>query len=256
MTALFAPPSARSRRGTWAALALITGLAWAYLVLLSVRMGDMGSSLAMPMTSAWTVGDAVLMWTMWAVMMAGMMLPSAAPMVGAYRSTVGSSTISLEGSVPWFVAGYLVAWSGFAVVATALQWALHQAALVDPMGAPTGRWLGVTVLAAAGGYQFTAGKDACLRRCQSPLGFLLNEWRAGGRGAAVMGLRHGAFCIGCCWALMATLFVLGVMNLWWVGLLAGVVLVEKLVPGRALSRLLGVGLIGWAALLAAGLGAP
>lgn len=254
MTTLFAPSSAKGHRVTWSALVMITGLSWAYLVLLSVRMGDMGSSLAMPMTSAWTTGDVVLMWTMWAVMMAGMMLPSAAPMIGAYRTTIGSPTATLDGSTPWFVAGYLAAWSGFAVLATVLQWSLHQAALVDAMGAPTSRWLGASLLAGAGAYQLTASKHACLRRCQSPLGFLLNEWRDRRWGAAVMGVRHGAFCIGCCWALMATLFVLGVMNLWWVGLLAAVVLAEKLVPGRALSRTLGVGLIGWAVLLAVGLG--
>ncbi len=242
-----------------AALVVITVLSWAYLAFLSVRMRDMGSPFAMPMTAAWTGQQILLMWTMWAVMMAGMMLPSAAPMIRAYSSTIRSGTIrsgtpSLHGSTALFIVGYLATWSGFAVLATGAQWALHDAALVSPMGVSTSRWLGGALLLVAGVYQFTAAKDVCLRQCRTPLGFLLNQWRGGGRGALVMGLRHGAVCVGCCWALMAVLFVLGVMNLWWIALVAAVVLVEKLVPSQAITRILGGSLVLWGAALITGLG--
>jgi predicted metal-binding membrane protein len=138
-------------------------------------------------------------------------------------------------------------------LATGAQWVLHDAALVSAMGVSTSRWLGGGLLVAAGAYQFTGVKDACLRQCRSPLGFLLNEWRPGPGGAVVMGLRHGALCIGCCWALMALLFVLGVMNLWWIALVASVVLLEKIVPSDALTKALGGSLMVWGTVLVIGL---
>jgi predicted metal-binding membrane protein len=233
-------------------LALITGLSWAYLIFLSARMSDMQSPFAMPMTSAWTGRDILLMWTMWAIMMAGMMLPSAAPMISAYSTTVRSDAAGLHGSTTMFVVGYLAAWSGFAALATGAQWVLHDAALVSAMGVSTSRWLGGLLLLAAGAYQFTGLKEACLRQCRTPLGFLLNEWRDGQRGAVVMGARHGAVCVGCCWALMALLFVLGVMNLWWIALVAAVVLLEKIVPSDALTKMLGVSLMVWGTVLVIG----
>ncbi len=237
------------------ALVVITASSWVYLVFLSARMNDMGSPFAMPMTSAWTVPDVVLMWTMWSVMMAGMMLPSAAPMIGAYAATIRSGRRGPHGSTPLFVAGYLAVWSGFALVATGVQWLLHDAALVNMMGVSMSRWLGGALLLAAGAYQFTGAKTACLRQCRTPLGFLLNHWRDGTRGALLLGLRHGTVCVGCCWALMALLFVLGVMNLWWIALVAAVVLVEKLLPSEALTRILGGALILWGVLLLTALSA-
>ena len=252
MTALLTPSPPAARRRVLLGLGLITVLSWCYLVFLSARMGDMGSPFAMPMTSAWAGPDIVLMWTMWAVMMAGMMVPSASPMIGAYATTVRSGTVGFHGSTGLFVAGYLVAWSGFAALATTAQWVLHDATLVSAMGVSTSRWLGGGLLLAAGAYQFTGVKDACLRQCRSPLGFLLNEWRPGPGGAVVMGLRHGALCIGCCWALMALLFVLGVMNLWWIALVASVVLLEKIVPSDALTKVLGSSLMVWGTVLVIG----
>lgn len=252
MTALFSPGLARRRVGV--GLTLVTVVAWAYLILLSVRMGDMHSPLAMPMTSTWTRQDVVLMGTMWAVMMAGTMLPSAAPMISAYAATAGSNATGLRGSTPSFVAGYLAVWAGFGAVATAAQWVLHDLALVDVMGSSTSDRLGGALLIGAGAYQFTGLKNTCLRQCRSPLAFLLNEWRDGRRGAIVMGVRHGAFCVGCCWALMALVFVLGVVNLWWIALITAVVLVEKVIPVHVFTRLLGVGLLAWGAGLATGVG--
>jgi predicted metal-binding membrane protein len=230
-----------------------TAMAWAYLFLLAARMGTMGSPLAMPMTARWTAQDVVLMWTMWAVMMAAMMLPSAVPMISAYSTTIGSGNANLHGSTPLFVSGYLTAWSAFAAVGTAAQWVLHDAALVDAMGVSESDVLGGLILVGAGAYQFTSLKNACLTQCRTPLGFLLNEWRPGSGGAVVMGIRHGTLCIGCCWALMAMLFLLGVMNLWWIALVAAVVLLEKLVPSSALTRALGGVLALWGAMLIVGI---
>jgi predicted metal-binding membrane protein len=247
MTPLLTRSPARTRLLVPVGLVVITALCWAYLLLLSVRMGNMKSPFAMPMSASWTRTDAVLMWTMWAVMMAGMMLPSAAPMITAYATSVRSERAQLHGSTPLFVVGYLAAWSGFAALAAGAQWALHDAALVNAMGVSTSRWLGGLLLAGAGAYQFSGVKDACLSKCRTPLGFLLTSWRGGRGGAVVMGVHHGSLCIGCCWALMTLLFVLGVMSLWWIALVAAVVLLEKLVPGGALTRVLGVGLFAWGA---------
>ena len=253
MTVLLSRPPARNRVVVALGLVLVTALSWAYLFVLSARMSDMHSPFAMPMTSAWSLQDLGLVWTMWAVMMAGMMLPSAVPMISAYATTVRSDSAPLRGSTAVFVVGYLTAWSGFAVLATGAQWALHDATLVNAMGVSISRWLGGALLLGAGIYQFTPLKDACLRQCRSPLGFLLREWRSGPGGAMVMGVRHGALCVGCCWALMALLFVLGVMNLWWIAVVAAVVLVEKLVSGETLTRVLGAALVLWGVALMTGI---
>lgn len=238
-----------------AGLIVATGLSWAYLGFLATRMGEMGSPFAMPMTSAWTNQQVVLMWVMWSVMMAGMMLPSAAPMINTYARTIQTGTGGLHGSTPLFTAGHLVVWFGFAVPATGAQWALHDAALVNGMGVSTIRWLGGILLLVAGAYQFTRAKQACLQQCRSPLGFLMNHWRNGRGGAITLGLLHGTLCVGCCWALMVVLFVLGVMNLWWIAVLAAGVLLEKLIPGRTITRILGGVLVLWGAALLIGLGA-
>ena len=228
MATLLAAPHRTRTITVGASLAAVTAGCWVYLVAVHAAMGSMGSALAMPMTAAWSAGDVVLMWVMWAVMMAAMMLPAATPMVAAYARTVRSPRSGVRGSTVLFVSGYVAVWSGVAVVATGAQWLLHQAALVDAMGASTTRWLAAPVLAAAGAYQFTDLKRVMLARCRSPLGFMLHDWRDGRFGALVMGAHHGVLCLGCCWALMALLFVLGVMNLWWIALLATTVLVEKL----------------------------
>lgn len=255
MTAFFGTVPARTRLVMGSGVVVVTIAAWAYLVLLSARMGSMGSPLAMPMTSAWTTQDIVLMWTMWAVMMVGMMLPSAVPMIAAYMTTIRSENTSLAGSTPAFVAGYIVSWSAFAAIATSSQWFLHDASLVDAMGTSTSNALGGVILVGAGVYQFTDLKRACLNQCRTPLGFMLNAWRPGRVGALIMGLHHGSFCIGCCWALMGLLFVLGVMNLWWIALVAALVLLEKVVPSTTLTRVVGAGLTVWGIGLAIGVGA-
>ncbi len=253
MTTLLARAPQRGRLAVPFGLITVTALCWAYLGLLTIRMGQMGSPFAMPMTSAWTAGDVVLMFSMWSVMMAGMMLPSASPMIRSYAVTINSERTPQQGSTVLFVLGYLVAWSGFAALATASQWLLHEVALVNMMGESTSRWLGGGLLVAAGAYQFTGIKDQCLSKCRSPLGFLLGSWRDGRQGALVLGIHHGSLCVGCCWALMALLFVLGVMNLWWIALVAAVVLVEKVTSNETPTRLLGTGLLVWGTAMLIGL---
>jgi predicted metal-binding membrane protein len=135
----------------------------------------------------------------------------------------------------------LLAWGGFCVVATALQWGLDQAALLSPGMATGGARIGGALFILGGLYQFTLLKYACLRQCRSPFAFLLNHWRDGWQGALRMGLQHGLYCLGCCWALMALLFAVGVMNLAWVAMLAIFVFAEKLFPGGIwIGRVAGV----------------
>ena len=145
-----------------------------------------------------------------------------------------------------FVCGYLAAWTAFSLLATVAQEALHSAALVSSMGVSTSGILGGVLLVSTGVFQWTPLKNACLHHCRSPLGFILTEWRDGSRGAFQMGLRNGTYCVGCCWLLMAMLFVAGVMNLWWVAAIAVFVLIEKVAPrGLWIARATGLLLIFW-----------
>ncbi len=210
------------------ALSGVVVVAWLYLFSLASATGDMGSRLAMPMSAQWSARDWLFMTTMWVVMMVGMMLPSAFPMITAYHQFARGESVS--GSTPVFTGGYLAIWTAFALVAATLQWGLHNAALITPMGVFASPAVGGALLLAAGAFQLTSLKRACLSSCRTPTGFLMTEWRDGRKGALVMGMRHGAYCVTCCWALMALLFVLGVMNLAWVGVLAVLVIVEKITP--------------------------
>jgi predicted metal-binding membrane protein len=222
-------------RITAMSLVALTALAWLYLAV--VMANDMNAA-------PWSALEFSLMFVMWAVMMVGMMTPSAGPMILMFARLTGESAPS--GSTGLFVAGYLAVWSAFSLVATTLQWSLHEIGLLSPMMASANAVFGGLVCVAAGLYQWTLLKQSCLRHCQTPLSFLMTRWREGAGGAFRMGLAHGAFCVGCCWALMALLFVGGVMNLLWVAALAGFVLVEKIsLPGPWLPRLTGAALIAW-----------
>lgn len=245
----------RDRALVMGGLALVTVLAWAYLLGLAATMDDM-SGTAMGATSvatsmspqlrAWTGRDFVFMFLMWAVMMVAMMVPSASPMILLHAKVnrqQGDAGGAGLGTVA-FTLGYLLAWTGFSAVATLLQWVLERLALLSPMMASTSVLLGAVVLLAAGIYQLTPIKAACLEHCRSPLHFVMHHWRRGTRGALVMGLDHGIYCIGCCWFLMALLFVGGVMNLLWIAGLTVLVLLEKVVPrGELVARTAGVGLL-------------
>lgn len=155
------------------------------------------------------------------------MLPSAAPMILLFSSV--AKRASRPGSTALFVSGYILVWGGFSVLATLMQWQLTQIGLLNGMRANSQMLAGLLLLV-AGIYQLTPAKNACLKHCQSPLQFVIGHWRPGPRGALSMGLQHGGYCLGCCWALMALLFVGGVMNLAWIGGLAAYVLIEKLIP--------------------------
>lgn len=209
----------RDRLVVLSGLALITALAWAYLIYLARDMQhmDMGMDMdmAMPQMAAWGTVEYLLLFVMWSVMMAAMMAPSAAPMILMFAGVNRKRREQERPYVPTavFLAGYLTVWTAFSALATLLQGALHGAALLSPMMVSTSPVLGGVLLLAAGAFQWTPLKRACLNHCRSPLTVILSEWREGTRGAFVMGLRHGAYCAGCCWFLMGLLFVAGVMNL-------------------------------------------
>ena len=233
----------------------VTALAWAYLVQMAAGMDSMNIHMAMPHMQTWGAADILMLFLMWAVMMVGMMLPTALPMTLVF-TTVHRERRKRGGSaVPTgvFVLGYVAVWTLFSALAALLQWGLHDAALLSPMMVSTSALFGGGLFIAAGVFQWTPLKSVCLDHCRTPLGFLMTEWREGYRGAWVMGLRHGLFCTGCCWVLMALLFVGGVMNLLWVAAIAAFVLVEKVAPaGALLGRLSGVLMAGFGLWMIAG----
>jgi predicted metal-binding membrane protein len=203
--------------------------------------------LRMVMPVPHTTTDIALTFAMWAVMMAGMMLPSASPMLLLYSATArrGSQPGSAVVRVTAMAIGYLLVWVLFSAGATLLQGIASRLLLVTPMMETATPLAAGILLIAAGAYQFTPLKMACLRACRSPLSFVMQRWRSGTLGAFRMGVDHGRYCLGCCWALMLLLFAGGVMNLWVIAALTVFVLVEKLAPfGVHSGRLAGVALIG------------
>ena len=227
-------------------LLLLPGAAWAWIVVMARDMyGPMTGASAWMMTMRWDLSHLLLLWVMWAVMMAAMMIPSASPLLlmygGAARRSSGAAGAR---HVYALAAGYFIVWTGFSLGATALQRALAAALVLSPMMEVTSPAAGAVLLLVAGLYQLTPLKHACLRRCQSPAGFLISRWRPGATGAFRMGVEHGAYCVGCCWALMLLLFAGGVMNLAVILALTAFVAVEKLTPfGERAARASGVALI-------------
>lgn len=238
----------RDRLLVIAGLGVVISLAWGYLIIEASSMAKMGEMLKPMGPAPWTLAETGLVLIMWVVMMAAMMLPSAAPMILLHVTMSRRRRERGRGAVDSgiFALGYLVTWSLYSVLAVALQYVLERAALLSPMLAMSSLVAAGVVLILAGVYQWTNLKDACLRHCRSPLDFMLTHWREGRLGVFAMGLRHGSYCVGCCWLLMLLLFVGGVMNLAWIAGLALWVLLEKTVPaGHWLSRGLGVVLVGW-----------
>jgi len=230
-----------------ASLAGITVLAWIYLVREAEKMSQMDVGMAMPQMSTWDVGHLGFLVVMWSIMMIAMMVPSVTPMVMMFtminRKRLESDRRDLL-PIGIFVAGYLVAWAIFSVGVSVAQWGLHAATLLSPMMTSTTPILGGILLIAGGIYQWTPLKYACLVHCRTPMSFLMTSWRPGRRGALIMGLHHGLFCVGCCWVLMALLFVAGVMNVLWVGAIAAFVFIEKVMPrGDIIGRITGVLLV-------------
>lgn len=256
----------RDRAVVVIAIIVITVLAWVYIQWFAAQMEmaamaathlpadseamagmDMPSGVATaiaPAFRSWSVADFAFTFTMWAVMMVGMMTPSVAPMLLLY-ATVGRNAVTRGRSLAatgWFVAGYLSTWIAFSLAATGAQWTLTRLALLTPMMESASGIFGGIVLIAAGVYQWAPLKDSCLRQCQTPLGFLMSHggFRSDPFGALRLGAEHGTYCVGCCWVLMTLLFVGGIMNLLWIAGLAILILLEKVVPmGRLIPRVAG-----------------
>ena len=247
-------PASASRRDRFlivAAILLVTALAWVYLIRLGRQMPSgmeydkMMAAMGMASNTPWKAADAWFTLTMWMVMMAGMMAPAAAPMLllfaGAHRNRSGRG---IGVPVIAFSLGYFLVWIGFSGGATLAQWTLHGAAMLSGAMGSSNAYLSAAILVAAGAYQMTPWKGKCLAHCRSPLGFLMTSWRSGTLGALRMGLHHGAYCLGCCWAVMSVLFAVGVMNLAWVAGLAVLVLLEKTGPyGVIAGRIAGAALV-------------
>jgi predicted metal-binding membrane protein len=246
----------RDRLVVAGALAIIIALAWGYVLWLAndMDMGGMdmtgfrmipaGIGIMLPASTPWTAIEFAYVFAMWAVMMVGMMAPSAAPMILMYARVgrQGKAEGKPLAATGWFAAGYFLAWTGFSLAATVVQWVFERATLLDSRMASASTVLGGIVMIVAGVYQWTPLKDVCLVQCQTPLQFLMRHggFRSDVPGCLLLGLRHGGYCVGCCWVLMALLFVGGVMNVLWIALLALLVLLEKLTPiGRWIARAAG-----------------
>lgn len=251
----------RKRLTVSASLLGLVALAWGYLAATMPLAAGAEAWLAtvaeicrVDATAPWGLADAAWLLMMWLVMSVAMMLPTAAPMILAFADI---SATKLEGAallrrVGVFAGGYLAVWGGYAVAATGLQWALHEHAVGQAGAAQP--WLAGGLLVVAGLYQFTPLKDLCLSQCRNPMTWFMGHWRHGARGAWRMGLSHGAWCLGCCWALMLVMIAAGAMNLAWMAVLAAVMLAEKVLPHpQWTGRAAGVLLAGWGlALLWAG----
>lgn len=240
----------RDDRATLFVLLVLTPVVcWTWIVMMARDMyGPMTGASAWMMTMHWDAPHLLLLWAMWSVMMTAMMLPSAAPLILLYGA---AARRSLQPTARWhtyaLAAGYLAVWTAFSLAATALQRALAALLLVSPMMEAGSSRVSATLLVVAGVYQWTPLKHACLRRCQSPLGFLMARWRHGWSGAFRLGLDHGSYCVGCCWALMLLLFAGGVMNIVVITGLTAWVAFEKLAPfGRRGAE------VGGAVMIAAG----
>jgi len=242
------------------ALALLTAMTWSYLLWLSadMGMGDMdmsgfrmipsGRGLMVPEHSPWRAMEFAFVFAMWTVMMVGMMTPPAAPMILMYARVGRQAEAQARPLVAtvWFVAGYLLVWVAFALLATLAQWALERTGWLDYVMAGRNNVFAGLVFVAAGGYQWTRLKHVCLTQCQTPFAFLMRQggFRDDALGSLMLGVRHGAYCVGCCWALMALLLVGGVMNTLWIVLLALLIFLEKVTPsGRLIARLAGIILV-------------
>jgi predicted metal-binding membrane protein len=239
------------------ALALLTALAWSYLLWLSadmdmggmdmtgLRMVPSGVGLMMPADMPWRAMEFAFVFAMWTVMMVGMMTPSAAPMILVY-ARVGRQTQPHSrplAATVWFATGYFLVWAALSLFATLVQWAFERTALLDSAMSSTSNVVGGLLFVAAGSYQWTRTKDLCLTQCQRPFAFLMRNggFRRDAPGSLMLGLHHGVYCVGCCWALMALLLVGGVMNVLWIVILASLILLEKVTPfGRQIALLAGM----------------
>lgn len=256
------------RAPIWLGLAVIVGLSWLYLVHMSANMSGMPgitsqmpgmtAPMAMPMTAPMTRAapiELLFTFVMWSVMMVAMMVPTAVPAISLFTTLTSRRHPSRNSTAMTaiYVSGYIAVWVGYAAFAALAQWALTRAMLISPMAGSSSVTVSALILLGAGVYQFTPLKDACLTQCRSPLAFFMAEWHDGGRGAFVLGLRQGAYCVTCCWSLMAIMFVVGVMNLAAMALLTMFMLAEKVAPpALPINRIAGAALIAFGAWIGAG----
>ncbi|HEY7229404.1 MAG TPA: DUF2182 domain-containing protein [Pseudolabrys sp.] len=230
---------------------VITGLGWLYLALLTAAPGGTGSwpvmltALCRAVPEAWSFPGIAIAAAMWSAMTLAMMLPGAAPMILTYAEIAETAARKGERIVSPFViaAGYATVWLVFSFAASAMQIALTRAALLDRDLASAGGILAAVILIGAGLYQFSQLKHACLTRCQHPFPFFFTNWATTRSGVFRLGLRQGLYCLGCCWAMMTVMFAVGVMNVAWMAVLAGVMAVEKLQRGHRFAHVVGFSLI-------------
>ena len=241
---------AHDRALTLAALVLVTALAWAYLAAMAADMGDFASGMdgliGYPVLYLWDARIFFLTLAMWAIMMAGMMLPGAAPTILLFAAitTRQRKAGNASPSALVFGAGYLAAWAAFSLLCVFGQWGLQEVFAAQLLSPRQGARIGGAVFLLAGLYQFTPLKRRCLSHCRTPLQFLAGHWPRNTAAAFRVGAHHGLYCVGCCWPAMALLFVGGVMNFLWAAALALFVLAEKAAPhGEWVARIAGVGFI-------------
>lgn len=227
-----------SRAGLLISILTLIGLCWFYMIeLMSMNM--------QPIT-LWSSIDLVMLFVMWSIMMAGMMLPSALPTIMLVQRINDNrkKRQAPYSSTYYFISGYLLAWVFYSLAITGMQYWLHTLSILTPMMKSGQIWFTSLLLFLAGIYQWLPIKQTCLRNCRSPLSLITKEWREGSFNAIKLGFNHGQYCLGCCWVLMALLFALGVMDLFWIAMLTLAVLIEKLAPKGALfGKCLGVVLI-------------
>jgi predicted metal-binding membrane protein len=244
----------RDRLVVLAGIIFTTIIAWAYMAYEAHAMYHTGvcqcagMSMSGPDLEVWSTATLLPLFLMWSEMMVAMMLPSAAPMILTFAMVNRKRREQERPYVPtaFFAGGYVIAWTGFSAIAAAAQWFLHGKALLSPMMTSVSPFASGALLIAAGIFQWSSLKNACLSHCRTPLSFLMTDWREGKAGALGMGLKHGVFCTGCCWLLMMLLFVAGVMNILWIAVLSLFVLVEKIAPtGSTVAKLSGVALVLW-----------
>jgi predicted metal-binding membrane protein len=229
----------------------IVAIAWIYLLSgagMTMEKMDMSGGKTMLMPPSWSIGYAAIIFAMWTIMMVAMMLPTAAPAILRLASFAAKHPAAMGGgsAAVFFTAGYLMVWTGFSALATLTQWALDSAHLLSATMAIRSEVAAGLMVGAAGLYQLSAVKLSCLRRCCSSVTFLTDEQGRSPSAIVRQGMGYGISCLGCCWALMCLLFVVGVMNILWIAAIALWVLAEKTLPWRShIARLAGVGLLGW-----------
>lgn len=245
------------RAPVWLGMAAIVTISWHYLDRMESGVLSNAGNAAPHHVMGKSGGDLaelLMAFGMWAVMMVAMMLPTVVPSATVFSSLSDRREPGYSNAATTsYIVGYATSWVAFAAPAALMQWALTHALLLDGMARSTSTLLSSALLLTAGVYQWLPLKDACLFKCRSPLAFFMANWRDGKAGAFRLGLRHGAYCVGCCWALMAIMFVVGAMSIVWMGIIMVLVLGEKVIPASwQFDKALGVALVAAGLWLAAG----